>query len=143
MKIYIAGSFATEQDRTTLEHMIALVRFKNPNAEIFVPMEHKIDGAWRMSNPAWAKEVFKTDRVAMEDSTCVIATYTGHRSTTGTAWELGYAYATGLPITLYIPEWAKDRDFSMMVLNSASSWMVEDGEIHPITFDWLNQFNQK
>lgn len=113
MKIYIAGSFATEQDRATLEHMVALVRFKNPNAELFVPMDHKIDGAWRMSNPAWANEVFCADRNAMQNTSIVFAMYTGHRSTTGTAWELGYAYALGLPIVLYIPDWAKDgRDFS-------------------------------
>ncbi len=150
MKIYIAGSFATEHERTTLEHMIELARSKYPIDGFFVPMEHCVpfdhkneDGTWYLTNPAWAQEVFNTDITAMRNADHVIAMYTGHRSTTGTAWELGFAYAIGIPITLYIPAWAKKNDFSLMVLNSASNWMDEKGEVHPVSFDWLNQFNQK
>lgn len=143
MKIYIAGSFATEHERKSLEHMIELARTKYPIDGFFIPMEHKVENAWSMTNPAWAQEVFNTDLTAMSRSDHVIAMYTGHRSTTGTAWELGFAHALGIPITLYIPAWAKKNDFSLMVLNAASNYMDDTGEVHPVSFNWLNQFNQK
>lgn len=150
MKIYIAGSFTTERERKSLEHMIALVRAAHPNDELFVPMEHCVpfdhkneDGTWHLSNPAWAQEVFYIDLNGLKNADRIIAMYTGHWSTTGTSWEIGYAFSANIPITLYIPEWAKEENVSLMVLNSASGWMDETGIFHPITFDWLNQFNQK
>lgn len=150
-RIYIAGSFTAERERKSLEHMISLVRKTKPDAEMFIPMEHKIeddyqnpDGTWHLSNPAWAKRVFEMDvNEGLTQCDRVIAMYTGHHGTTGTAWELGCAYWLGLPITLYIPEWAKENNTSLMVLNSAKYWMDEYGNEFPITFSWLKQFNQK
>lgn len=150
MIIYIAGSFTTERERKSLEHMLELVKVEHHNDLLFIPMEQKVsrdakkeDGSWKLSNPAWAQEVFQLDRNGLTDADRIIAMYTGHWSTTGTSWEIGYAYGKGIPITLYIPEWAKEENVSLMVLNSASSWMDEQGHVHPITFEWLNQFNQK
>lgn len=150
MKIYIAGSFTTERERKSLEHMIALVRAAHPHDELFVPMEHCVpfdhkneDGTWYLSNPAWAQEVFHIDLNGLKNADRIIAMYTGHWSTTGTSWEIGYAYGAGIPITLYIPEWAKEENVSLMVLNAASSWMDEEGKTNFITSEWLSKFNQK
>jgi nucleoside 2-deoxyribosyltransferase len=150
MKIYIAGSFTSEKSRKSLNHMIELVRKHYPNCELFVPMEHKVegdfqkpDGTWNLSNPAWGRAVFDMDLKGLIESDIVIAMYTGHFGTTGTSWEIGYAYCAGKRIILYIPDWAKEENVSLMVLNSASSWMDEEGNIFPITHSWLKTFNQK
>ena len=150
MKIYIAGSFTAERERKSLEHMIALVREKYPTAELYIPMEHKVegdyqkeDGTWYLSNPAWAQCVFYMDIEGIQDCDEIIAMYTGHFGTTGTSWEIGYAYGLGIPVTLYIPEWAKEENASLMVLNSAYAYLDEDGNKHGVNKNWLEQFNQK
>lgn len=149
-KIYIAGSFIAERERKSLEHMIELVRKRHPNSELYIPMEHKVDGdyqkpdgTWVLSNPAWAQCVFFMDIEGIQDADKVIAMYTGHFGTTGTSWEIGYAYGIGKPITLYIPEWAKEENASLMVLNSTFSYLDEEGNEHGINKSWLEQFNQK
>lgn len=149
-KIYIAGCFTHERERKSLEHMIEIVRAKFPECELFVPMEHSVegdfkkeDGTWNLSNPAWGRAVFDMDLKGLKNANTMIAMYTGHFGTTGTSWEIGYAYCAGKRIILYIPDWAKEENVSLMVLNSASSWMDEEGNVFPITHSWLKTFNQK
>jgi hypothetical protein len=44
---------------------------------------------------------------------------------------------------LYIPEWAKEKDMSLMIINSALGWMDEDGVIRYVKEDFFKMFNQK
>lgn len=150
MKIYIAGSFSNELLRSSILKMIRLARKNHPSAELFIPMEHKIeddfqkeDGTWNLSNPDWANRVFKMDVENLMNSDVVFAMYTGHYGTTGTSWEIGFAYAQEIPIVLYIPDWTRESNFSLMVLNCAKKYMDENGNIKKITDKWLEQFNQK
>jgi len=150
MKIYIAGSFSDQYLRGSLLKMIRLARKNHPSAELFIPMEYKIeedfqkeDGTWNLSNPDWANRVFKMDVENLINSDMMFAMYTGHYGTTGTSWEIGFAYAQGIPIVLYIPDWSKESNFSLMVLNCAKKYIDENGNIKKITTKWLEQFNQK
>lgn len=148
--IYIAGSFTTEQTRKALDQMIALVRKAFPNDNLYIPMEYKVeedyqnpDGSWHLSNSDWARKVFEADRNAIVSCDMMIAMYTGHIGTTGTSWELGFAYGSGIPIVLYIPEWVEKNNCSLMVLNGAGQYMDSKGKIHKIDSNWLEKFNQK
>ena len=155
-KIYIAGTFTNEQSRKSLEHMIEIVKKKfaypisQGDVELFIPMEHKIeedfqkpDGTWNLSNPEWARKVYNMDIEAIDEAALIIAMYTGHYGTTGTAFELGYARAKNKQVVLYIPEWAKENNVSLMIFNSADMYMSENGVIRKITDKYLEQFNQK
>lgn len=155
-KIYVAGSFANEQSRKSLAHMIEIVKKKfaypisQGNVELFIPMEHKIegdfqnpDGTWNLTNPEWARRVYAMDMHAIDECDLIIAMYTGHYSTTGTAFEIGYALAKGKKIAIYVPEWAKENNASLMILNSAHMYMTEDGIIRKMNDKFLEQFNQK
>lgn len=150
MKIYIAGSFSNDVLKCSLLKMIRLARKNHPSAELFIPMEHKIEedfqmpnGNWFLSNSDWANRVFKMDLENLVNSDMVFAMYTGHYGTTGTSWEIGFAYAQGIPIVLYIPDWTRESKFSLMILNCAKHYMDEKGNIKKITTKWLEQFNQK
>lgn len=145
---YIAGPFSTPQEKELLNKMIHIVR-ENTNFELYVPMEHKVagdyqnpDGTWHLPNDVWAKAVFNSDIDAIDHSDFVIALYAGHHSTTGTAWEIGYAFAKNIPVILYIPEEFKDSNFSLMIMNSAAGYIDETGAIH-MTNDFTKLYNQK
>ena len=117
MKIYIAGPFFTKEECRELEAMIRYVRELYPNSELFIPKEHFIPDGETMPNDVWAKKVFEMDVQELDDADLVFALYLGHYSDTGTAWEIGYAYAKEIPILLYCPK--TNSDVSIMPFQSA------------------------
>ena len=137
-KIYIAGPFAEPHHREALLHMIDIVKkeYAADDLELYIPMEYKVsgdyqnpDGTWHLPNHEWAQDVFWADRIHIEEADIVIALYDGRKGTTGTAWELGYAYGKNIPVIGYIPEYAKKEPMSLMVINSFSGFLQEDGRV--------------
>lgn len=118
--IYIAGPFFTEIERMYLAEMISYVKKEYPSEELFIPMEHFIEDGAILPNNVWAKKVFEMDVDALNKCDKVVALYLGHYSDTGTSWELGYAYAKGKEVNLYIPKELWKKDMSLRPLNGAT-----------------------
>ena len=118
--IYIAGPFFTDKERTFLKIVIESVKEMFPNEELFIPMEHFILNGENLSNNEWAEAVFKMDVEALNKCDQVIAAYLGLRSDTGTAWEIGYAYAKGIPVTLVLSPEAFKGEVSIMPIQSSN-----------------------
>lgn len=93
MKIYLASPLFTEYERENIREWAKLLR--EAGNEVYVPMEHQIDGAWEMSNSEWGRKVFQEDIKAINEADKIIVLYYGLYSDSGTAWEQGYAYAKG------------------------------------------------
>lgn len=154
IKIYVAGSWSTPQEKESLMGLIAELKARseaNPGVySLYIPMEftvegdfQKADGTWNLPNYEWAHQVYQKDRHELEACDMVIAMYTGHRGSTGTPWELGFCTGIHKPFYLYIPEWAKDNDMSLMILNSATGF-YQDQQCHAcLDLAKLGQFNQK
>ena len=149
MRIYIAGPFSHTEERESLEHMIDLIKKKYPEANLYIPMEFKVeedyqkeDGTWNLPNYEWAKRVYESDIKHLDTANMVIALYVGHYCSSGTIWEMGYAKGKGIPVVVYIPE-CVNGDMSLMVMNGFDSYFGEDSNFHPITEDFLSKFNQK
>lgn len=125
-KIYIAGSFSNEEERTELERLIDETRLIHQDDDIYVPMEHLVPGGnekdangnFVMDNREWAYRVYEMDKKAIDECDEMIALYRGRYSGTGTAWEIGYAHALGKKIILHISDNADVA--SLMILNSAN-----------------------
>lgn len=91
-KVYIAGKIWTESEKEQLEAIDKLC--KKLELQTFLPhrdvgfAEHVTD----------AQKIFKGDIVeGFKDVSLVIACLDGLHVGAGTAWELGYAYARGIP----------------------------------------------
>lgn len=118
--IYIAGPFFTDKERTFLKTVIESVKKMFPDEELFIPMEHFIPNGENLSNNEWAEAVFKMDVEALNKCDQVIAAYLGLRSDTGTAWEIGYAYAKDIPVTLVLSPEALNGEVSIMPIQSSN-----------------------
>lgn len=113
--IYIAGSFSNKEEREELEKMIDAVRRMYPHELLFIPMEHFVPGGndkdengnYIMPNDVWGRKVFEMDLEGLNQCDTVANLYRGRISGTGTAWELGYAYATGKRIIQFIASGTK------------------------------------
>lgn len=118
--IYIAGPFFTDKERTFLKIVIESVKETFPNEKLFIPMEHFIPNGENLSNNEWAEAVFKMDVEALNKCDRVVAAYLGLRSDTGTAWEIGYAYAKGIPVDLVFSPEALGGEVSIMPIQSSN-----------------------
>ena len=118
--IYIAGPFFTDKERTFLKIVIESVKEICPNEELFIPMEHFIPNGENLSNNEWAEAVFKMKVEALNKCDRVVAAYLGLRSDTGTAWEIGYAYAKGIPVNLILSPEALNEEVSIMPIQSSN-----------------------
>ena len=92
MKVYIAGRLGEKQERDLLEEIDSFC--KELGFETYLP--HRDTGL--------AKGIEDTERIfrkdileAFKDCKLIIAVLDGLHVGSGTAWELGYAYAKGIP----------------------------------------------
>lgn len=92
MKIYIAGKIGTESEKEMLERIDELC--KELGFSTFLP--HRDVGIANSIKDV--ERVFKGDIAdGFKDIDLVIAVLDGLHVGAGTAWELGYAYAKGIP----------------------------------------------
>jgi len=114
MKIYLASPLFTEYEKDRVSDYAAYLR--NQGHEVYVPMEHKIEDAWKIPNHAWARAVFDEDIKQIDKCDKVVCLYYGLYSDSGSAWECGYAYGIGKPVELID---YSGRECSLMVVNGA------------------------
>ncbi len=92
MKVYIAGKIWTKNEKEMLESIDKLC--KSLGLETFLP--HRDVGYAKSIKDV--KKVFEGDIVkGFKDCNLIIAALDGLHVGAGTAWELGYAYAKGIP----------------------------------------------
>lgn len=92
MKVYIAGKLCTESERTSLEEIEKIC--KSLGFDTFLP--HRDIGLAEGIQDV--KKIFEGDVIeGFKDIDLVITVLEGFHVGAGTSWELGYAYAKGIP----------------------------------------------
>jgi len=92
MKVYVAGKIRSEAERKFLEEIDELCR--SVGFETFLP--HRDVGLAKGFEDV--DKIFEGDiKEGFEDVDLVVAILDGLHIGAGTAWELGYAYAKGIP----------------------------------------------
>lgn len=120
MKIYMAGAFFRPETKARIDSYAA--RARRLGYDVYMPQEHTVPNAWDMSQEDWAREVFKMDIAAIQDCDILFAVYDGLYSDSGTAWEIGYAYALGKKIQISVNDDVKD----MSIMPFASARVIEN-----------------
>lgn len=116
MKLYLACPFFNIDE--ILKYEAAIEGLRARGYKVYVPREHTIPGAWEMSNQTWAGYVFDEDVRAINESEVVIVMNFGMYSDSGTAWEAGYAMATGKRV-IQVLCGEPNTTYSMMMISSA------------------------
>lgn len=136
IKCYIAGPFFCNGERERLEKLREFFKSDEffDKYEFFFPMDHKIPGGESMPNGEWAWNVFEMDVKELTNSKLVVAVYDTHYSDTGTAWELGFAYANHIPVLLLCTD--LNADNSIMPLIAADRIYQYDKFVNGEYFDF-------
>ena len=115
--VYLAAPLWTAKQKERIASLAEVLR--REGYSVFVPMEHEIEDAWDMPQHEWSKKVFDTDIEAIRNSAAVVAIYNGLYSDSGTAFEIGYAYALGKDI--YIMPYLETKEVSLMIKNAVKN----------------------
>lgn len=119
MKIYLAGPCDTENRYNMVQ--IAKIFREYGKHEVYCPWELKIKNAWDMPQEDWAQIVFEADIKAIQECDVFFMISQGRRSTAGTNWENGYAYALNKRIIILQ---ITDEPASLMTYCSANEFFV-------------------
>lgn len=122
MKVYLASPFFNEREVRIYNQVIDLLRSR-ASIDLFVPREHTIPNAWDLPNEVWAENVFAVDLLALQKAEVVVVLNFGMYSDSGTAWECGYAYATGKTVVNVVLDshTNKENHYSLMMLNGSQA----------------------
>ena len=110
-KIYIASPFFNEEETDVLSKVERIL--KGRGFDVFSPREHEVREG-NVGDSVWSRQTFLNDRNAIDWCDCVVMIYWGNYSDSGTAWECGYAYATGKPVIV-------------LQLGESSNLMIHEG----------------
>lgn len=126
-KAYLAAPFFNDNERFIYHKVISYLRDKQ-GYNLYVPMKHTVPGAWELSNPKWAHEVFKEDVRVLDEAEVVFVINHGHYSDSGTAWEAGYTFAKNKSIVnILVGE--PHLPYSLMMINGCDNFVDGNFEI--------------
>ena len=96
LRIYLAGPLFTIQERRMNREMKRTIEAQMPGTEVLLPQDFKHDDRY---NDARAFGIlFKGCIDGIDSCQCMVAWLDGPDSDSGTSFEVGYAYAKGIPV---------------------------------------------
>lgn len=114
-RVYLAGPLFSESERTW---NIRLAQYLRSYAyDVYLPQEIGDSSASRGMDAH--QEIFSRNLSALETSDVVVAVIDGADADSGTSWEIGYAYAKGVPVI------AIRTDFRMVGATEHVNLMLE------------------
>ena len=117
MNVYVASPLHTPECKAEITEVVNYLR-KQPEVNVYSPMELKIPNAWDLPNQEWALKVYQNDIEQLNKADVVVCIYRGFKFAggTGTAFELGYATAQHKPIIVLCTDITSKQ--SLMIINS-------------------------
>ncbi|MCR1949920.1 MULTISPECIES: nucleoside 2-deoxyribosyltransferase [unclassified Clostridium] len=127
-RVYLASPFFNDTEVEYLEKVEKILEEKG--LEVFSPMRNPMDKNAEVGSRQWSIETFMNDLKHIKWAEIVVGIYHGNYSDSGTAWELGYAYATDKPVIL-------------VHVGKDSNLMVHEGAHANITIEELKNYDFK
>lgn len=131
-KIYLASPFF---DDAEIERMVKVQNILRARGfEVFVPNEHQHPDL-EFGSREWRKATFESDVAGIDNADCVVAVICkGNYDDSGTAWEIGYAYATGKPVIVVN---VTGETINLMIADSLHALLTGYVELCDYDFDKL------
>ena len=113
MKVYIAGALFSSFERGFLEKIDLLC--KELEIETFLP--HR-DAGLSDGSLGCSTKIFQMDVIGLQTSDVLIAVISGSDLDSGTAWEIGYAFANNMKIVGVIDDVRMEEGMNYMIEGS-------------------------
>jgi len=118
-KLYLAGPLFTLAERSFNAELARFLENQGLDFEVWLPQEHE-------PRSDTARAIFEMDVEAIDWADMIVACMDGPDPDSGTAWECGYAFATGKPIVCYRTDFrvsgdSKSAPYNLMLSESATA----------------------
>lgn len=114
-KYYISCYPRNDSEVRTLKSVASVLREEVGDDKVYVPYEHYTDEKDELINEEWSIKYMKDNLLALLCSEEVYVIDRGSVGSISVGYEVGYAYARGIPITVH----SKGKDISYLVAASA------------------------
>ncbi len=133
-KIYLASPFFNVVENERVDKVKEILDSKG--LEVFSPKEHQ-NKHLEFGTIEWRKATFKNDVDHIDWCDCVVAIICqGNYDDSGTAWELGYAYATNKPVILVN---LTGEAINLMIADSLHALITSYDELKDYDFNELKR----
>lgn len=133
-KIYLASPFFNAEELDRMETVKSILRKKE--LEVFAPFEHQ-NKHLEFGSMEWRKATFKSDVDAIDACDIMVAiNCQGNYDDAGTMWEIGYAFAKGIPVILFNNT---DKTINLMIADSLHALIKSYDELEKYDFDKLEK----
>lgn len=137
-KIYLASPFFNEKEIERVDKVKEILDAKG--LEVFSPKEHQ-NKHLEFGSKEWRKATFENDVEHIDWCDVVVAIISqGNYDDSGTAWELGYAYATKKPIVLIN---VTGETINLMIADSLHALITTYEELKEYNFDDMPRVEYK
>lgn len=131
-KIYLASPFFNDQEIEHMEKVRDILRMKG--LDVFVPNEHQ-NPQHEFGSIEWRKATFGSDVNGIDTADIMVAVINqGNYDDSGTAWEIGYAYATGKPVIVVN---VTGETINLMIADSLHALITSYDELEDYDFDGM------
>ena len=138
-KVYLASPFFNPVEVERVDKVKEILDAKG--LEVFSPKEHQ-NKHLEFGSKEWRKATFKNDVDHIDWCEVVVAIISqGNYDDSGTAWELGYAYATNKPVILVN---LTGETINLMIADSLHALITSYEELENYDFEKLTEipYNQ-
>ena len=133
-KIYLASPFFNSEETNKLEIVKTILRDKG--LDVFVPNEHQ-NPQLEFGSLEWRAATFKSDVDAIDNCDVMVAVNCqGNYDDAGTMWEIGYAFAKGIPVVLFNNT---GKTINLMIADSLHSLLTSYDELQEYDFNKLEK----
>ena len=133
-KIYLASPFFNSEETNKLEIVKTILRDKG--LDVFVPNEHQ-NPQLEFGSLEWRAATFKSDVDAIDNCDVMVAiNCQGNYDDAGTMWEIGYAFAKGIPVVVVN---VTGETINLMIADSLHSLLTSYDELQEYDFDKLEK----
>ena len=133
-KIYLASPFFNDTELVRMVKVLSCLR--NKGHEVFSPYENQ-NKHLEFGSIEWRKATFEGDVNGIEEADVVVAIVSnGCYSDSGTTWEVGYAYAKGIPVVVVN---LSNKELNLMISDSLHAYISSIEELEEYNFDKMEK----
>ena len=120
MRIYLSAPLFTQVERQWNRMLAAALQDRIEGAEVILPQDFKFSNSF--NRPEDFPKLFRACLDSLESADLVVAVLDGADVDSGTAFEVGYAYARGIPIIGIRTDYRKsqDRGLNLVIAQSCT-----------------------
>ncbi|MCO0831548.1 nucleoside 2-deoxyribosyltransferase [Fructobacillus sp. W13] len=120
-KVYLAGPFFSEKQVDEVARLEKVLADHPQVGDVFSPRQHQHE-EFEMFSPEWQVAAYNSDVQAIDDCDVMIALsdFDGADADSGTAWEVGYAYAKDIPVIIIKED---DVTLNLMLAKSLTAYL--------------------